>query len=86
MAQTSGTHLFVEKALSQESPEGDFSTDILRVVLSAVENEPPIYRVEMTIPVIIAVRDDLAIALVSSGMTGLICKKPDDWTNPMFPP
>jgi len=65
--------------------EENYATNIRRIVLDAVKNEPPIYRVAMTIPALIAVRDDLANSVISSGMTGLVFKATSDWSNPMYP-
>ncbi|QDT25170.1 hypothetical protein Enr10x_04650 [Gimesia panareensis] len=55
------------------------------LVLVTVENEPPIYRVADTNPLIIAVREDLALKVDSSDLSGMVFKAIEEWTNPMFP-
>lgn len=61
------------------------AANVSYLVLENIENEPPIYRVANTNPLIIAVREDLASSVDLSGITGLVFKSIEEWTNPMFP-
>ena len=70
---------------SSFTEEGGFATRIERLALKNVIKEPPVYRVETTIPVIIAVSDDFADAIMASRLKGSIFKTAAEWTNPMLP-
>ena len=55
------------------------------LVIRTPEAEPPIYLIRDTILPIVAVRDDLADAIETSGATGVLLKTPEEWTNRAYP-
>lgn len=70
---------------SSFTSEDNFATNIERLFLYSIQSEPPLYRIAKTIPVIIAVRDDVAEQVQVQGCTGMIFRNPSEWTNPMYP-
>jgi hypothetical protein len=75
-----------DRTRSVFTPEQRFATKIERVAIDEARcGDEPLVVAENTIPDLIAVRDDLADAILSAGCTGVVFKLAKDWRNPTNP-
>ena len=63
--------------------EKGFARKITRLVLrpDAIQDQP-LFRIARTIPVLIAVSDDLATKVTETDCTGIALRSPEEWSNP----
>jgi hypothetical protein len=75
----------LDRSRSTFTPEGEYATDLRKVSLRPVDDEPPLYLVAKAIPSLVCVRDDVASEIRSAGIRGVLVERDVDWRTPTLP-